>query len=56
MYTTLKMEKLAHCDIKGGNIVLIEGKLKLDEAENLTEFGLLRTTCSPGHNISRQDY
>lgn len=56
IYSTLKKHDLAHCDIKGGNIVLIEGKFKLIDADNLTKFGEPRTICSQGHNISKRDY
>lgn len=56
MYNTLKSQKLAHCNIKGRNIALIEGKLKIIEADNLTPFGQQRTAFSDGHNISEQDY
>lgn len=60
MYYCLQENNLAHCDIKGGNIVIIEEgkrkKLKLIDADCLSEFGEPRKVCSPGHNISRQDY
>jgi len=56
----LSANNISHCDIKGANVVIVthnnEKRLKLIDADCLTDFGKAREVCSPGHNINREDY
>ena len=47
IYERLKKNEVSHCDIKGGNILILPDKrLVLCDADSLTKWNEVRSTCS----------